>query len=123
FEIFEDFIIYCLDEGYSKVRALIVRPQGRGLSLATDSGLTAQQVFHVHELVKRYAKVLSISMLDLAQYPRSMVVIEPNGDVFSQSHASTQRAGNVLNTQDFREIWKDSGQFDHSAHLARLIGR
>lgn len=119
FAHFEEFLQFCVDHGYPKVRVIPVRPEGRGLALIDHIGLNQDEVQRLHVQAQQYAPLIAVSITDRTRFPKSFVLIEPNGNVWSESVL----VGNVLESKDFGAIWHAPGKFDHVAHHARYAVR
>ena len=124
FDEVDKFIEFCSSIGCRGVRMLPLRPQGRGIALHRTEGLSEAEISSLCLFVESKVWDFPVDLLDLKKYPSSLVLIEADGSVISQSYSEFVVAGVLSNTaSDFESIWRRSGAFDHNMHLMRYIGR
>jgi MoaA/NifB/PqqE/SkfB family radical SAM enzyme len=125
---FDAFVKFAVELGCKKVYAMVVRPQGRA-KVKQNIQLTSDEIQSVSDGIERhrerYKNIISIGLMNLTKHPNSFVLVEPNGDVISQSHSEqeTQKVGNLLSGDDLASMWQNSGCFDHVGHLLHYLRR
>ncbi len=129
FKKFDDFVKFGLEHKCRKIYAIVLRPQGKAKGI-DGIQIKDNQIHILSDKVERYKKEfrdennnISIDLMDLRRYPKSFVLIEPDGRVIAQSHEERENleAGNLLIIRDLNSIWQQHNSFNHTGHLLHYI--
>lgn len=120
----EKTVSYLSKLGVNDLNIIFACPQGRAYN-SMENLLDVDEIRKVKtqtELVKKEYPNFDIKIVDHRLLSRSYVLIETNGDIVSQSHSEDDRiiVGSLLK-ESLKDLWKNSGKFDHVRHLLQYI--